>query len=95
MTMHFLCPLPKTTLGIQYVVGITYSYSKMIRTFLTTKKTAAHIVSVFWENFVMVYGIPKYVLTEKEPQFVGKFFTNLYGYLEIKKLETTAYHGQT
>lgn len=43
----------------------------------------------------MQFGIPSYILTDNGPQFVTKFFTALYRFLEVKKLTLTAYHPKT
>lgn len=70
-------PLPKAKSGNQLVVMIEDRYSRPPRTIPTTKTKATHIATIFLEIWVLPYGIPKLVLTEKGPQFVVKFFSAL------------------
>lgn len=94
-TMNVLEPLPKTTLGSKYIFAITYLYSKSTRPVPTSITTASHVASIFIYSLVIPYGIPKYLLTYNAPNFVGKLYTEVCGYLGRKKLKTTACHPQT
>lgn len=93
--MEILGTLPKTNLGRHYIFVITDRYEKFTRAVPTAKTTASHIESIFLDSWVIPYGIPKYFLIDSGTQLLGMLFTELCGYLGVKKLETTEYDLQT
>lgn len=60
-----------------------------------TKTKAIHVADVFIDNWIILYGISNYLLSDYGPQFVSKFFGAICGFLGVKQLTTTAYHPQT
>lgn len=45
----------------------------------TTKGTAAHVVSIFWlERLIIAYDIYDYENSDNSPLFVSNFFETLY-----------------
>ncbi|MBW0466690.1 hypothetical protein O181_006405 [Austropuccinia psidii MF-1] len=50
---------------------------------------------LFWNNIISTYGVPKSIISNRDPKFTSEFWTNLYDMLRIKLAFHTAYHPQT
>lgn len=47
------------------------------------------------KHWIVPFGIPAYLLTDKGPHFVSKCFATVRGYLGIQHITTTLFHLQT
>ena len=93
--MDLLGPLPKTAHGNQHVLVITDRFSKLTRSIPLRTTTASVVANAFLDNWVYVYGVPRYVLTDNGPQFAAKFFDAVCALLGVRRYLTTAYHPQS
>ncbi|MBW0552001.1 hypothetical protein O181_091716 [Austropuccinia psidii MF-1] len=50
---------------------------------------------VIYNNIISTYGVPKIIISDREPKFTSEFWTNLYEMLGTKIALSTAYHPQT
>ncbi|MBW0492208.1 hypothetical protein O181_031923 [Austropuccinia psidii MF-1] len=50
---------------------------------------------LFWNNIIPTCGVPKIILSDRDPKFTSEFWTNLYNMLGAKLEFYTAYHPQT
>ncbi|MBW0472136.1 hypothetical protein O181_011851 [Austropuccinia psidii MF-1] len=50
---------------------------------------------LFWNNIIYTCGIPKIVISDRDPKFTSEFWTNLYEMLGTKLELSTSYHPQT
>ncbi|CDF32918.1 unnamed protein product [Chondrus crispus] len=95
VAMDLLGPLPKTAHGNQHVLVITDRFSKLTRSIPLRTTTASVVANAFLDNWVYVYGAPRYVLTDNGPQFAAKFFDAVCALLGVRHYLTTAYHPQS
>ncbi|KAK7789367.1 hypothetical protein R5R35_001223 [Gryllus longicercus] len=58
-------------------------------------QTAHEIAHHFVHKFILVFGIPDMLLTNRGSNFVSEVFAEVCQLLRIKHLHTTAYHPQT
>ena len=76
------------------VLIVTDHFTKYEQTYVTPKQTAAIVAKTLWENFLVHYGWPEKILTNR-----GKSFENLTWELceleQIKKLCISPYHPET
>ena len=93
--MDFLGPLPKTAHGNQHVLVITDRFSKLTRSIPIRTTPASVVANAFLDNWVYVYGAPRYVVTDNGPQFAAKFFDAVCALLGVRHYLTTAYHHQS
>ena len=93
--MDLLGLLPKTAHGNQHVLVITDRFSKLRHSILLRTTTASVVPNAFLDNWVYVYGAPRYVLTDNSPQFAAKFFDAVCALLGVQHYLTTAYHPQS
>ncbi|MBW0514886.1 hypothetical protein O181_054601 [Austropuccinia psidii MF-1] len=50
---------------------------------------------LFWNNIVSNCGVPKIIISDRDPKFTSEIWTNLYYMLGTKLGFSTAYHPQT
>ncbi|MBW0542243.1 hypothetical protein O181_081958 [Austropuccinia psidii MF-1] len=50
---------------------------------------------LFWNNIISTFGIPKIIISDRDPKFTSEFWTNLYDMLGTKLAFSKAYHQQT
>lgn len=81
--MGLLSPRTKTTHDHDHdhLLLMTDRFSKLNRSHSLELNTASVVASLFIENWVLVYRALFYMLTDKGPQFVVKFFDAVYSVL--------------
>ncbi|MBW0591503.1 hypothetical protein O181_131218 [Austropuccinia psidii MF-1] len=57
--------------------------------------TAMDTALLFWNTIISTCGVPKIIISDKDPKFTSEFWTNLYYMLGTKLSFSTAYHPQT
>ncbi|MBW0517743.1 hypothetical protein O181_057458 [Austropuccinia psidii MF-1] len=57
--------------------------------------TAMHTALLFWNNIISTCGVPKIIISDRDPKVTSEFWTNLYDILGTKLYFSTAYHPQT
>ncbi|MBW0509094.1 hypothetical protein O181_048809 [Austropuccinia psidii MF-1] len=50
---------------------------------------------LFWNNIISTGGVPKVIISDRDPKFTSEFWTNLYDMLRTKFSFSTSYHPQT
>ncbi|MBW0467061.1 hypothetical protein O181_006776 [Austropuccinia psidii MF-1] len=50
---------------------------------------------LFWNNIISTCGVPKIIISDRDPKFTSRLWTNLYDMIGIKLVFSTAYHPQT
>ncbi|MBW0493649.1 hypothetical protein O181_033364 [Austropuccinia psidii MF-1] len=75
---------------------IVYSFRKSLRCLACHKEdTAMDTALFFWNNIISTCGVPKVIISDRDPKFTSEFWTNLYDILGTKLAFSTAYHPQT
>jgi transposase InsO family protein len=80
--------------GIRFLLVMMDRFSKLTRTVPLRSISAFTVARAFCEQWVFVYGAPRYVLIDNGPQFTAMFFLPVCRELVIGKVFTTAYHPQ-
>ncbi|MBW0586819.1 hypothetical protein O181_126534, partial [Austropuccinia psidii MF-1] len=71
-------------------------FSKCVRCLPCHKEdTAMDTALLFWNNIISTCGVPKIIMSDRDPKFTSEFGTNLYDILGTKLAFSTAYHPQT
>ncbi|MBW0534751.1 hypothetical protein O181_074466 [Austropuccinia psidii MF-1] len=71
-------------------------YSKSVRGLPCHKEeTAMDTALLFWNNIISTCGVPEIIISDRDPKFTSKLWTNLYEILGTKVAFYTAYHPQT
>ncbi|MBW0469052.1 hypothetical protein O181_008767 [Austropuccinia psidii MF-1] len=50
---------------------------------------------LLWNNIISTCGVPKIIISDRDPKLTSEFWTNLYDMLGTKLAFSTAYHPQT
>ncbi|MBW0576814.1 hypothetical protein O181_116529 [Austropuccinia psidii MF-1] len=58
-------------------------------------ETAMVTALLFWNNIISACGVPKIIISDRDPKFTSESWTNLYDMLGTKLAFSTAYHPQT
>ncbi|MBW0473468.1 hypothetical protein O181_013183 [Austropuccinia psidii MF-1] len=71
-------------------------FSKSMRCLPFHKEdTAMDTALLFWNNIISTCGVPKIIISDRDPKFTSEFWINLYDMLGTKIAFSTAYHPQT
>lgn len=88
-------PLETDINGYKYILTIQCDLSKFVEAYPLTNKEAITVANSFVNNFILRYGIPLEIVTDKGTEFLSSIFTEVCKILQIKQLTSTAYHHQT
>ena len=88
-------PLPVTKQGNRYILSTIDKFSRYVHLIPLQTITAENIAYEFRSKYLLKYGIPQQVLSDRGSQFTGSIFKILCKLFGIDKLFTTAYHPQT
>ncbi|MBW0529408.1 hypothetical protein O181_069123 [Austropuccinia psidii MF-1] len=101
---------PWETINMDYVTGLVpgvkenlnacliifYRFRKSMTFLLCHKEdTAMDTALVFWNNIISTSGVPKIIISDRDPKFTSEFWTNFNDILGNKLAFSTAYHPQT
>jgi hypothetical protein len=93
--LDIIGPLPVTKSGNKYLVVFGDRYSKAMSVVAVPNITTETLARAFVLDWVAVYGIPYFLLTENGTQFISKLFQTVCRLLGVDQLFTTAYHPST
>ncbi|MBW0505381.1 hypothetical protein O181_045096 [Austropuccinia psidii MF-1] len=75
---------------------IVYRYSKGVRCQpFHEEYTAIDTAFLFWNNIISTCGVPKIIISDRDPKFTSEVWTNPYDMLGTKLALSMAYHPQT
>ena len=95
MAMDFVGPFPKSR-GFDFLMVIIDRLSSMVHLLPTnTTATALDIAWLWLDNIVKLHGLPDSVVSDRDPRFVSRFWSELHRLIGVKLLKSTAYHPQT
>ncbi|MBW0484329.1 hypothetical protein O181_024044 [Austropuccinia psidii MF-1] len=57
--------------------------------------TAMDTVLLFWNKMISTCGVPKIIISDRDPKFTSEFWANLYEILGTKLSFSTVYNPQT
>ncbi|MBW0515416.1 hypothetical protein O181_055131 [Austropuccinia psidii MF-1] len=71
-------------------------FSKIVRCLPSHKEDIAMDTALlFWNKIISTCGVPKIIISDRDPKFTSESWTNLYDILGTKLAFSTAYHPQT
>nr|CAN64786.1 hypothetical protein VITISV_014071 [Vitis vinifera] len=95
VTMDFIIGLPKSEDSGSIIVVVD-RFSKYA-TFIAapTDCTAEETTRLFLKHVVKYWGLPKYIISDRDPRFTGKFWTELFKLMGSELHFSTSFHPQT
>ncbi|RVW63223.1 Transposon Tf2-2 polyprotein [Vitis vinifera] len=95
VTMDFIIGLPKSEDSSSIIVVVD-RFSKYA-TFIAapTDCTAEETARLFLKHVVKYWGLPKFIINDRDPRFTGKFWTELFKLMGSELHFSTSFHPQT
>jgi hypothetical protein len=59
----------KTEKGLKYIVALSDAFTKQLRLAAVAQKTAADVAEVIWQHWIMIFGVPKILVTDNNKEF--------------------------
>ena len=97
ITIDFVLALPLSTEGFDSVMSVTCKFSKRVTLApgKTTWKALEWAVAMLERLELGDWGLPKVILSDRDPKFLSDLWTALFEKLQVKLLYSTAYHPQS
>ena len=95
VTIDFNIGLPKSEENDSIIVVVD-KFSKYA-TFITasTDCKADEMARLFFKHVVKYWGLPKYIINDRNPRFTRKFWTELFKLMGLELHFSTSFHPQT
>ncbi|GKB48139.1 ty3-gypsy retrotransposon protein [Tanacetum coccineum] len=95
VSMDFITGMPLSN-GFTVILVVVDRFSKYAHfAALPTSFNAHQVAKVFMDTVVKHHGIPKTIMSDRDPIFFGKFWTQLFKLSGTQLNHSTAYHPQT
>jgi hypothetical protein len=96
VSLDLITQLPVTKSGHDAIVVFVDKFSKMVHYAATTTTcTSYDLARLFFDNVVRLHGIPRYIVSDRDPRFTAKLWNQLWTMLGTKLKMSTAFHPQT
>eukprot|EP00877_Chromochloris_zofingiensis_P000946 jgi/Chrzof1/10852/Cz05g14160.t1 len=96
ISMDFMVSLPTTASGFNSIFVVTDRLTKMCQCIPTVNNvTAPTVAELFMKHIWRQYGLPKIVISDRDPKFVCAFWRALFKSLGSKLAFNSAYHPKT
>nr|KAJ0205923.1 hypothetical protein LSAT_V11C500259630 [Lactuca sativa] len=95
ISMDFITHLPPSNgkTSIWVIVDRLTKFSHFIT--LPSHSTAASLATLFLQQIYRLHGIPKTILSDRDPIFLSQFWKELFNKVGTKLLHSSAYHPKT
>ncbi|KAA0040658.1 hypothetical protein IC582_025605 [Cucumis melo] len=95
VTMDFIVALPKSH-GFGTIMVVVDRFSKYA-TFIPCSPDVKvdEAARLFFKNVVKLWGIPKSIISDRDPRFTGKFWRELFKLMGIELNFSTSFHPQS
>ena len=95
ISLDFVTGLPKNQKHNDSIMVVVDKLSKETHFIpVKTTHTAANIVDIFMKEIFCLHGIPKVIISDRDPKFTGNFWKILFKGLDTKLNISIAYHPQ-
>jgi hypothetical protein len=96
ISLDFVTHLPITSTGMDAIMVVVDRFSKQAHFIPTTSKAdAATTARLFLTNVYRLHGLPRSIVSDRDPKFTSRFWKTLFNQLGTKLAMSTANHPQT
>jgi len=96
VSMDFVTSLPETDDGYNTIFAVVDRLTKMAHFVPTVSSaSAADVANLFVANIFKLHGLPKSIVSDRDPKFTGELWKTLWSALEVDLKMSTAYHPQS
>ena len=93
--LDIMGPLPQDRKDNKYILSMHCRFSRYIVAAVLPNKTAEAVATAFVKEWILKYGVPKAILTDRGTEFTAQFFEAVCHGLGVSRLRSTAYHHET
>lgn len=93
--MDTIGPMQKTIYGNIYAITLICDLTKYLISISIPNKEANTVAKAIFENFMLIYGIPKSIRTDLGTEYKNEIIKELSKLLNIQHNFSTAYHHET
>ena len=96
ITMDFIVHLPRTRDGHSAIFGITCALTGRVRVIPTVDEvTAEGVAEMFFDRWVRDFGLPKRIISDRDPKFISDFWQALHKQTGTKLNLSSSKHPET
>ena len=96
VSLDLVTDLPKTKSGLDSIVTFTDRLSKRVHLAAIRKAiSASQLARVFVDKVFVLHGMPRSLVSDRDPRFTSEFWNELFRLLGTKLQMSTANHPQT
>jgi len=96
VSMDFITGLPRTQKEFDAIFVVVDKLSKMAHFIPTTKEvTAEGSAKLFFDNIFRLHGMPKKIISDRDPRFTSKFWKTLMEIINVELNMSTTDHPET
>jgi hypothetical protein len=96
INMDFVFGLPRTTRGHTGYLSMTCRLSNWLQVALCADQVSAEqAAQLVFDGWVVHYGLPAVIMSDRDPRFTGRFWRELWRLLDTQLHMSTAGHPQT
>lgn len=95
MFLDLVGPLPEDNHGYKYILTIQCELTKWLENLPICNKASETVAEAFGKVFVLRYGPPKIIATDKGKEFVSTLFRDVCGVLKINHITAAPYHHES
>jgi ribonuclease HI len=96
VSLDFITGLPKSALHYDAILVCVDKLSKFVQLIpCSTTITAEHTAKIFTDHIIAHHGVPKHLISDRDPRFTSPYWKRFCYDLGIKQLMSTAYHPET
>jgi hypothetical protein len=96
ISMDLITDLPLTSCGHDAIIVVVDRLTKLAHFIpCTTKCSALDVAKMFHDNIFRLHGIPKEIISDRDPRFTSKFWEQLCHHLGTQRNMSTPYHPQS
>lgn len=88
-------PLDRDNYNYSYILTLQCELTKYIEAYPLVTKRTEDVAKALVNNFILRYGVPKVIATDRGTEFLSSTFKEVCKLLNIKQLNSTAYHHQS
>lgn len=78
-----------------YILTLQCDLTKFVEAYPLPSKDTVTVAKAFVENFILRYGIPREVATDKGTEFISYTMREICKLLHVNQVQSTAYHHQS
>ena len=96
ISLDFIMGLPKSESGRDGILTVVDRATKMVHLIPVYQTiNAAETARVYWDYVGKLHGIPRSIVSDRDPRFVSKFWQEFWRLLGSKLRMSTSHHPQT